>query len=114
MHDNALTKMFLDLCEELGVGRPRDEGKILLGEIQRVADESGQTLGAVLKQLHAKASAPISPTPTRQDCYRPQVPLPPGLTVDKLKLALDYTQELVAMINYEIAENTGKPLTSFI
>lgn len=112
MLGRSLDRLLADLYDELGVTRTSDS-VATLDAVQTLADESGLGLPAILKKLHAKAAARIAPVPTRSECYR-TVPLPPGLTTKELQAALDYTQQLMSMLNEEIREQTGVPLSNLI
>lgn len=113
MPERPLGQLLADLYEELGQGRP-PKIPTSLSAVQTLAAASGLGLPAILKQLHAKVAARVLPVPTCIEFYRQSAPLPDGLTIDGLRAALDYTQELMAMLNEEIREQTGVPLSGLI
>ena len=113
MSERQIDQLLSDLYEELGQNRPA-RSPMALSAVQTLADASGLGLPSILKQLHAKAAARVSPVPSLEAYYRKNVPLPAGLTVEGTKEALDYTQELMAMLNEEIREQTGVPLSDLI
>ena len=46
--------------------------------------------------------------------FRPQVPLPDGLTAEHLRRAMNLTQKRIFRVNLSLVESTGAPLTAYI
>ncbi len=68
-------------------------------------------------QMIAAAFAPnpsASTTAVNPRCFRPGVPLPPGLTPGHLEAALNATQSLVSGINANLLTAGAKPLLGYI
>jgi transcriptional regulator with XRE-family HTH domain len=66
--------------------------------VGRAFSDAGDTAPATVNRAH----------------FRPNVPLPPGMTIDHLEPALDATQSIVATINANLARSGAKPLTEYI
>lgn len=111
MH-RPLEELVRDLGEELHVP-VRFASPLPLGIIDDLASESGMGIASVLGMLHDKAAARVSPVPTNLEFFR-SVPVPTGLTIENLKASLDYTQDVMAMLNYEVLEKVGEPLCKII
>lgn len=111
MTRRPIDALFSELANELE--QAITQHPLQLDAIDQLAAASGLTQAAILQRLHAKSAMRVMPQPTGQDYYR-NVPLPEGLTVSALKEALDYTQELMAVLNFEIRELTGLPLSKLI
>jgi len=82
-----------------------------------VLESLGKALGCPLPQLVAGALASVSGLPALQanpDCFRPQVPLPPGLKIAHLGAAMDGTQRIVSLINANLLVSGAKPLPEYI
>jgi transcriptional regulator with XRE-family HTH domain len=76
-----------------------------------------KALGCPFPQLVAGAYAPAATVPAPQvnpDFFRPQVPLPPGMSLDHLRAAMDATQTLVFRINANLLASGAKPLPQYI
>ena len=111
MSKKSLAALVSGLYEDLDLTLRRDPES--LSDIENLVDEPERTLSDVLQLLHKKAAERPVPEPTKSDYYR-EVPLPAGLTLGELKAALDFTQELMALLNYEISSHTGVPLSKLI
>ncbi len=70
-----------------------------------------------LPQLVALAFAEAidaAPATVNPAFFRPGVPLPPGMTIEHLEVAVNATQRIVATINANLARTGAKPLTEYI
>lgn len=75
-----------------------------------------KTLACPFPQLVAGAYAPAAPVPVpvvNLDCFRPQAPLPPGMSLDHLRAAMDATQSLIFRINANLLASGAKPLPQY-
>ncbi len=57
------------------------------------------------------AGYPVAPKP---DCFRRNVPLPPGLTLEQISAAMDNTQRVILIVNRTLAENGFQPLSNYM
>lgn len=74
-------------------------------------------LGARLPQVVAAAFAPdpaASVFTVDRKYFRPQAPLPPGMTIAHLEAAMNGTQSVVAGINASLVAAGAKPLVEYI
>ena len=70
-----------------------------------------------LPQFIAGAFAPepsSSDATVNRDYFRPQVPLPPGMSVSHLEAAMNATQSIVSRINANLLASGAKPLPEYI
>jgi transcriptional regulator with XRE-family HTH domain len=77
----------------------------------------GRALSCPLPQLvsGAFAEASVAPIPVaNKDYFRPQIPLPPGLTIAQLEDAMNGAQRILAVINSNLIANGAKPLYEYI
>ncbi len=81
-----------------------------------VLESLAKALGTPLAQLIAGAfSGGTAAIPVVNPAhFRPQVPLPPGLTTSHIQAAVNATQSLVARINANLISSGGKPLVEYI
>lgn len=81
-----------------------------------VLDALAKALDTPLPRLVAGAYGSSALVAPRCDLafFRPQVPLPPGMTIGHLMAALSATQELAARINASLVEGGAKPLPEYI
>jgi len=82
-----------------------------------VLDSLAEALRCPLPQLVSAAYAPASAAPApvaNPKCFRPQVPLPPGMKVSHLEAAMNATQALVARINSNLVASGARPLPEYI
>ncbi len=82
-----------------------------------ILDSLGKALDCLLPQLAAAAYAPdatASGVLVAGECFRPQVPLPPGMKVSHLESAMNATQSIVARINANLIVSGAKPLPEYI
>lgn len=81
-----------------------------------VLESLAGALGCPLPNLVAGAYAGAGPAVPTVDtgCFRPRVPLPPGLTRAQLEAAMNGTQALIARINANLRGGGGKPLAAYI
>ena len=82
-----------------------------------VLESLGRALGCPLPQLVSGAFAEEStaPIPTvTKECFRPQVPLPPGLKIPHVESALNAVQRILAVINSNLLSHGAKPLFDYI
>jgi hypothetical protein len=81
-----------------------------------ILESLARALACPLSQLIVGAFAPeqsAGPTVNR-NLFRPQVPLPPGMTVSYLEAAMNTTQAIVARINANLLASGGKVLPEYI
>lgn len=84
-----------------------------IGVVESIAD----ALKCPLPQLVTRAFADLRDVAlanVNPAFFRPDVPLPPGMTVQHLESAVNATQGLVATINANLAQSGAKPLTEYI
>ena len=112
MSKKSLSALVSSLYDDLGLSTPQ-KPPTLLADVENLVEEPDRKLSDVLQMLHEKAADRLVPETTEEEFYR-DVPLPSGLTLGDLKNALDFTQELMAMLNYEISSHTGVPLSKLI
>lgn len=77
----------------------------------------GRALACPLPQLVSGAFAEerLAPIPTvNKAFFRPQVPLPPGLTMAHLEKAMNAVQRILTVINSNFVLNGAKPLYEYI
>jgi transcriptional regulator with XRE-family HTH domain len=81
-----------------------------------VLESLAKALACPLPDVVAGAFAgPSAPLPTVNPAhFRPQVPLPPGMTVAHLEAAMNATQGLVARINVNLLSGGARPLGACI
>jgi DNA-binding XRE family transcriptional regulator len=82
-----------------------------------VLDSLTRSLACPLPQFVAGAFAPEPALPgiiVNRDCFRPQVPLPPGMSISNLAAAMDATQSIVSRINANLRVSGAKPLPEYI
>jgi transcriptional regulator with XRE-family HTH domain len=81
-----------------------------------VLESLAKALACPLPDLVASAFAgPSAPLPTVNPAhFRPQVPLPPGMTVAHLEAAMNAAQGLVARINANLLSGGARPLGAYI
>jgi transcriptional regulator with XRE-family HTH domain len=82
-----------------------------------VLESVSQALNLPLERLVVEAfmaaknlAAPVA----QADCFRPRVPLPPGMEVGHLEAAINATQTLVARINSNLVASGARPLPGYI
>lgn len=83
----------------------------------QVLERLSVALGFPVKNLVATAynNASGHAAPTVEDrFFRPQVPLPEGLTIDHLRNALNSTQAMIHTMNRNMVEEVGSPLQRLI
>jgi transcriptional regulator with XRE-family HTH domain len=81
-----------------------------------VVESLAKALGVSLPQLVAGAfsgGAAVAPT-ANPAFFRPQAPLPPGLTISHIAAAVNATQTLIARINANLIASGGKGLAQYI
>lgn len=81
-----------------------------------IIESLARALVCSFPQFIAGAFAPqssSSPTVNR-DFFRPQAPLPPGMTISHLETAMNATQSIVARINANLLTSGGKVLPEYI
>src|SRR5438034_1319877 len=82
-----------------------------------VLDSLGKALECPLAQLvsGAFAEASTAPIPTvSKEYFRSQAPLPPGLKLSHLELAMNAAQRILAVINSNLISTGAKPLFDYI
>jgi len=82
-----------------------------------ILEALARSLAYPLPQLIAGAFAPDSSAPgiiVNRDYFRPQVPLPPGMSISHLEAAMNATQSIVARINANLQASGAKPLPEYI
>ena len=80
-----------------------------------VMESLAKALGCPLPELVAGAFSPPTAVPlVNATHFRPQVPLPPGLTITHLTAAMNATQGLMARINANLLASGAKPLVKYI
>jgi transcriptional regulator with XRE-family HTH domain len=82
-----------------------------------ILESLGKALECSLPQLVAGAFAAPSAIVVAEanlDCFRPQVPLPPGLKIAPLQRAMNQTQRIVSLINANLLASGAKPLPEYI
>lgn len=82
-----------------------------------ILDSLSRALACPLPQLVAGAFAPepaLSTFPVNRDYFRPQVPLPPSMSISNLEAAMDATQGIVSRINANLLASGAKPLPGYI
>jgi transcriptional regulator with XRE-family HTH domain len=82
-----------------------------------VVESLAEALKCPLHQLVARAFADASdaaPAAVNPAFFRPSVPLPPRMTIEHLKAAVNATQSIVATINANLARSGAKALTEYI
>jgi transcriptional regulator with XRE-family HTH domain len=82
-----------------------------------ILDSLGKALECPLPQLVSGAFAEETTAPipaADKACFRPQAPLPPGLKLSHLGLAMNAAQRILAVINSSLLSNGAKPLYEYI
>lgn len=82
-----------------------------------VLDSLSRSLACPLPQLIAAAFAPETSARTvavNRNCFRPEVPLPPGMNIAHLEAAMNATQSIVTRINANLLASGAKPLPEYI
>jgi transcriptional regulator with XRE-family HTH domain len=82
-----------------------------------ILDSLAKALACALPQLVSGAFAEENnaPIPTADKaCFRPQVPMPPGLTASNLEMAMNAAQRILAVINSNLLSTGAKPLYDYI
>ena len=82
-----------------------------------VLEALGKSLACPLQQLVAGAYAPAADAVgvmAKKECFRPEVPLPPGMKRAHLEAAMNVTQGIVARINANLLASGAKPLPDYI
>lgn len=82
-----------------------------------VLESLAQALGTPMEKLVSGAYAEgvgFMPPLAESEYFRPQVPLPPGLKISHLELAINETQTLIARINSNLVASGAKPLPQYI
>jgi transcriptional regulator with XRE-family HTH domain len=82
-----------------------------------ILESLGKALQCPLPQLVSGAFAEeaTAPIPTiNPEYFRRQSPLPPGLKLSHLELAMNAAQRILAAINSNLVSNGGKPLYDYI
>ena len=82
-----------------------------------ILESLGRALDCLLPQLVAGAfasPAAITMAEANPDCFRPQVPLPPGLKASHLQRAMNETHRIVSLINANLLASGAKPLPEYI
>lgn len=82
-----------------------------------ILDSLGKALGVPLPQLVSGAFAEDSTAPipaVNKEYFRRQAPLPPGLKLAHLELAMNAAQRILAVINSNLLSNGGKALYDYI
>ena len=82
-----------------------------------IIESLARALDYPLPQFIAGAFAPESTASgitVNRDCFRPQVPLPPGMKISHLESAMNATQSIVARINANLLVSGAKPLPEYI
>ena len=82
-----------------------------------VIERLGKSLSCPLPQLVAGAYAPAADAAgvmAKKECFRSQVPLPPGMKLAHLEAAMNATQSIVARINANLLASGAKPLPDYI
>ena len=82
-----------------------------------VLEALGKSLSCPLPQLVAGAYAPAADAAgvmATKECFRPAVPLPPGMKLAHLEAAMNATQSIVARINANLLASGAKPLPDYI
>lgn len=92
------------LVEELG-----DHAVALL----RPFEGAGIAADDVLRELSVELGDGLVAPKANRDMFN-QVPLPPGLTHEHLRRAMDYTSSMIAAINRDMCRGIGSPLIKFI
>lgn len=83
----------------------------------QVLEALSKALQLPLKVIVASAYAPpsrASPPLLKTGSFRPQVPLPLGLTLPHIEAAANLTQSIIHRINRNLSEETGSTLQSLI
>ncbi len=82
-----------------------------------ILESLGRALDCALPQLVAGAFAGPSGFATVEadpGCFRPRVPLPPGLRIGHLQRAMSETQRIVSLVNANLLASGAKPLAEYI
>ena len=82
-----------------------------------ILESLASALTCPLPQFIAGAFAPATTTPginVNRDCFRPKVPLPPGMNISHLEEAMNATQSIVSRINANLLASGAKPLPEYI
>lgn len=83
----------------------------------QVLERLSSALGFPVKTLVATAynnAAGLAAPVVQDQFFRPQVPLPEGLSIDHLRSALNQTQMMVHVMNRNMVEEVGSPLQGLI
>jgi transcriptional regulator with XRE-family HTH domain len=82
-----------------------------------ILESLARALACPLPQLITGAFAP-EPTvfghTVNRDFFRPQVPLPPGMSLGHLETAMNATQSIITSINTNLCASGAKPLPEYI
>jgi transcriptional regulator with XRE-family HTH domain len=82
-----------------------------------ILESLARALAYPLPQFVAGAFAPESTTigiTVNRDYFRPQVPLPPGMSISHLEAAMNATQSIIARINANLLVSGAKMLPEYI
>jgi len=84
----------------------------ILEELLQIAEEAGITASQSMTRL--AFALDTEPVPQVQDRFFRDIPLPPGLTNEHLREAMNQTQWMIVRINRSLRFGTGYPLINFI
>lgn len=103
----------VDLTYQYLSGLENGRENFSIGVVESIADALKCPLPQLVARAFANASdaAPATVSPAH---FHPNVPLPPGMTVEHLEAAVNATQSIVATINANLARSGAKPLTAYI
>lgn len=80
-----------------------------------VVEALGIALGCPLPALVSRAYGPNRRlTGKSVDHFRPDVPLPPGLTIEHLRRVISATEGIISSINENLSASGGKPLVQYV
>jgi len=84
----------------------------MLEELFQIAEEAGITTSQLMTRLAFELDT--EPVPQVQERFFRDVPLPPGLTGEHLREAMNQTQQMIARVNQSLRFGAGFPLINFI
>jgi transcriptional regulator with XRE-family HTH domain len=103
----------IDLTYQYLSGLENGRENFSIGVVESIAKALKCPLPQLVAQAFANASE-TAPALLNPAFFRPDVPLPPGMTLEHLEAAVNATQGIVATLNANLARSGAKPLTEYI
>ncbi len=82
-------------------------------DLQSFVSKENIPISKVFREISEELAGQIVVPIAKKDMFN-DVPLPPGLTKEHIRNAMDYTTSMIANINHDMSTGIGSPLASFI